>query len=119
MTIHVLSIKTVSEMNARCHWRVRDRRREEQRQAVAAHMRTIRRRPIPPLVVTLTRFVYRKKVLDDDNLRSALKYVRDAVAEELGIDDGNCEKIQWRYDQRENGNEHGVEIAITPSGAME
>lgn len=38
-------------------------------------------------------------MLDDDNLRSALKAVRDGIAEKLGIDDRDP-RVEWRYGQR-------------------
>src|SRR5689334_7850545 len=38
--------------------------------------------------------------LDDDNLRGALKHVRDAVARWLGLDDADA-RIAFQYEQRE------------------
>lgn len=46
--------------------------------------------------ITLTRVAPRK--LDDDNLASGFKAVRDGVADWLGIDDGSP-RIRWEYDQ--------------------
>jgi hypothetical protein len=39
-------------------------------------------------------------VLDDDNLRGALKAVRDEVAAWLGIDDGDVPRLRFEYDQQ-------------------
>jgi hypothetical protein len=50
-----------------------------------------------PVVVKLTRIG--QKRLDDDNLRPALKAVRDCVAAWLGVDDANP-LIRWEYGQR-------------------
>ena len=50
-----------------------------------------------PVVVRLTRIG--QKQLDDDNLRPALKAVRDCVAAWLGVDDANP-LIRWEYGQR-------------------
>lgn len=50
-----------------------------------------------PVTVTLTRLAAKK--LDDDNLRRAMKPVRDEVAAWLGMDDADP-RITWRYDQR-------------------
>lgn len=88
----ILPIKTVSEMNQRCHWAERAKRMKSHRTAarlmVPAH-------PLP-CVVTLTRLS--AGTLDDDNLRSALKGVRDGVADRLGVDDG-VDSVEWRYEQ--------------------
>lgn len=56
------------------------------------------RPPKPPLVVKLSRIIQRGQPLDDDNLRSALKAIRDAVAAYLGVDDGSPE-VRYEYSQ--------------------
>ena len=48
------------------------------------------------LAVTLIR--YAKRPLDDDNLRAALKHVRDEVAARLDVDDADS-RVDWRYGQ--------------------
>ena len=50
-----------------------------------------------PLLVTLTR--ESAGILDDDNLRGALKAVRDGVADWLGVPD-NDPRVTWLYEQR-------------------
>lgn len=52
-------------------------------------------RPLGPLVVHLTRIS--PGALDDDNIRTALKNIRDQVARELGIDDRDP-LVKWDYD---------------------
>jgi hypothetical protein len=47
--------------------------------------------------------------LDDDNLASALKAVRDEVAKWLGVDDRDRLKVRYRYAQR-RGPVWGVEV---------
>jgi hypothetical protein len=93
---------TPSITNRREHWAVRAKRAKAQRTAAfllwrshsswsaAAHHRQV------GCVVTLTRFGGRK--LDDDNLRSALKSIRDGIADAIGLDDGDG-RIEWRYAQ--------------------
>ena len=49
-----------------------------------------------PAVVTLTR--YSAGTLDDDNLRGALKAVRDGIADALGVPD-NDPRIYFAYGQ--------------------
>lgn len=49
-----------------------------------------------PCVVRLTRLS--PGTLDDDNLRGALKAVRDGVADRLGVDDRDP-RVTWEYAQ--------------------
>lgn len=91
----VLPLRTVSEPNVRGHWAVKSQRARNQRW-VARHLVSGAELPRPPLVVTLCRVSPRR--LDDDNLRGALKHVRDGVADALGIDDGS-DLVEWRYAQ--------------------
>lgn len=50
------------------------------------------------LEVRLTRHAP-SKGLDDDNLRSAFKAIRDGIADALRIDDGD-RRIRFEYDQK-------------------
>ncbi len=93
------ALHTVSEANARDHHHVKARRVQVQRQTTWAQLAASERNPDcyqRPRVV-LTRVAAR--LLDDDNLRSALKAVRDAVAGWLGLDDGPRSPITWSYRQ--------------------
>jgi hypothetical protein len=97
----VLHIRTVSESNARGHWSKRAKRARDQRSVaklvVAATLRgSDVASALPCVSVTLTRIAPRS--LDDDNLRGALKAVRDGVADALGVDDGHA-SITWQYAQ--------------------
>lgn len=103
MIVH-LPIATVSEANRRDHWQVKRKRAKSQRQIAAA---LVPRFGLP-CVVTLTRISPR--LLDDDNLRGALKHVRDGVADRLGIDDRDP-RVEWRYAQRK-GAQKGVEVEM-------
>jgi len=116
ITINV-PIQTVSELNARDHWAVRNKRRQAQKKAVYyAWKETMfgHRTPQPPLVVRFTRFGPR--LLDDDNLRGALKYARDTVADLLGIDDGDS-RIRFEYAQRID-SDYSVTIEVEGSKKM-
>lgn len=68
-------------------------------------------------VVTLCRTATSRsgQLLDDDNLRGALKGVRDAVAKRLGVDDGDVERVTFKYEQPK-GSEHGVRILVEVQG---
>jgi hypothetical protein len=65
-----------------------------------------------PVEVRLTRVAPRK--LDDDNLASACKGVRDEVAAMLGVDDGDERLVRFSYGQ-ERG-EWGARIAVYEAG---
>lgn len=106
-----LPIKTVSEANVREHWAQRARRAKWQRRD--AYMATPRH--TLPCTVTLTRIAPR--TLDDDNLRAALKAVRDGVADRLGVGDRDP-RVVWEYGQEkaDRPRHYAVHIAMT-SGA--
>lgn len=67
---------------------------------------------IPPLPLTITIIRIGPRKLDDDNLASACKYVRDQIAESVGLDDGSP-MYTWRYEQRAEGsNRYGVDVEV-------
>ena len=97
-----LSLQTVSEANRREHWASRARRVKMQRAATTMALRQYGHllpelRDAATIYVLLVRVSPRR--LDDDNLRGALKAVRDAVAAWVGIDDGSP-RWKWEYAQR-------------------
>jgi hypothetical protein len=62
------------------------------------------------VAITLTRIA--PGVLDTDNLASALKAVRDGVADALRVDDGSS-RVAWRYAQeRGKPRQYAVRVAI-------
>jgi hypothetical protein len=96
--------RLVSETNEREHWGSRARRAKRQREAallLTANEIHRRGRPRLPLTVTITRFG--KGWLDDDNLATSAKHVRDGVAKALGVDDGD-QRITWTYRQETVGS---------------
>lgn len=104
-----LPLRTVSEMNARGHWRRRHGRSKTQNQLCFIAVKlALPRAHKAPYRVLLTRQGPRR--LDDDNLRSALKSCRDGIAQALGIDDGSDAAL-WEYSQ-EPGKSYGVKIQI-------
>jgi len=113
-------IRTVSESNSREHWAKRAKRAKAQRGAVVLTLRSVtlgevRNRWIYEacmlrgLVVTLTRIAPR--ALDDDNLRGALKAVRDGVADWLGLASDRDPRITWQYSQ-ERGVPHEYAVRV-------
>jgi hypothetical protein len=109
--IFVVRIRVVSLTNRREHWTNRHKRNAEHRFIVGA---TVGNRilGLVPCIVTLTRLGQRR--LDGDNLQGALKSVRDAVSDALGVDDGDA-RIEWRYAQQPGATrEYAVRIEVRP-----
>lgn len=61
------------------------------------------------VVVTLIATIGRE--LDSDNLQGACKPLRDAIAESLGLDDGDG-RIRWEYGQCETRGQQGVIVKV-------
>lgn len=105
-----IPIKTVSGMNVREHWAVRAKRVKTER---SVSFLCTKRTPIGvplPVIVTLCRVS--PGVLDDDNLRSALKGVRDGIADAYEVAD-NDPRIRWCYKQEKCKRGHyEVSVAI-------
>lgn len=98
--IHIKVVMPLpSAANLRESWRVRARRVKAQREGVLLLLRA-KRQPVPArearLRIVLTRCG--TNPLDDDNLASAFKAVRDGVADWLGRDDGE-QALRWDYAQ--------------------
>jgi hypothetical protein len=110
-------IRTRSEANLREHWATKARRVKAQRHATRLCLvaDSVEHGGVPPrgrLVIQITRIAPR--VLDDDNLRPALKAVRDEVAAWLGLPDDRDQRVSWEYDQRRGKpGQYAVEIQIT------
>lgn len=110
-----LPIPTISEGNVSEHWSVRRKRHIAQEMLIKCRWNKEKPGTIDlPCIVKLTRIG--KRDLDDDNLRFALKHVRDVVADLIrpgyppGQADG-CGLIKWEYDQ-ERGKLRAVRIEI-------
>lgn len=108
MSVYLLPIKLVSVANLREHWTAKASRTKRHRNLARFVMHA--HAPKFPVVVTLTRIAPR--ALDDDNLASAAKAIRDGVADALGVKDNNP-AVRWQYVQRKGKpREYGVEIRI-------
>lgn len=86
-----------SRANARGHWRRRHQLSKQQRATTTLALLKFEHRPQLPATVRLVRVAPR--VLDDDNLRGALKSVRDAVADWLGLPNDRDPRVLWLYGQ--------------------
>lgn len=99
----VIPLRTRSTLNQREHWATRARRNKRERNVVAMVLdSTLGPSPFVFLASYERQRVLLKRIaprrLDDDNLRGALKAVRDEVAAFLGVDDGDA-RVEWLYDQ--------------------
>ena len=102
----IIQCKTPSEANLSEHRRTRYKRHKKQKKATWLAW-IIQGGPdiYPPCQVTLTRCSPRK--LDDDNLRGALKAIRDSIADLIrpGLAPGRADEtdqIQWSYAQEKS-----------------
>jgi hypothetical protein len=77
----------------------RHRRTSTQREVIHAFWPAKGRSWVFPVSVHLVRVSKTGRMLDDDNLRSAFKAIRDQVAAELGIDDGDKARVRFTYDE--------------------
>jgi hypothetical protein len=106
-----LPLALVSEANARGSWHSSSARAAKQRALVGVVLRQ-RIAPALPCTVRLVRVAPR--AFDGDNLQRAMKAVRDAVADWLGVDDGDP-RVSWHYAQATGKpREHRVDITAEP-----
>jgi len=107
-------IRIVSEANDRSHWAVKYKRKTAQQGEMIIILRNVLRKNPKvafPCVVSLTRIGPRR--IDDDNLANGFKGVRDSIAHELDVDDGD-HRIRFEYDQEVIGKrEYGVRVKIS------
>jgi len=68
-----------------------------------------RRKDRVACVITLV--ALRHRLLDDDNNVGSFKPLRDAIAEELKIDDGD-KRLRWEYGQEYTTGNEGVIVRI-------
>ncbi len=54
---------------------------------------------------------FRSRPCDDDNLQFGCKWLRDAIAASLGIDDGD-KRFRWQYGQLQTNGPEGVAVTI-------
>ena len=105
------NFRTNSVLNARWHWRERDRYIRESRQFIAAYWKISLGdwRPTLPCRVTLTRIAH--KAMDGDNLQGAFKGCRDQLAAIMGVDDADP-RVDWCYDQK-SGKPRAYAVRVT------
>lgn len=120
LAVAMVPVRTVSEANSHTHWRLRQKRAQEQRYLgrLAGPIRLGLRYGATylPCHVHLVRLASRK--LDSDNLQGALKHVRDGIADWLGVDDGNEEAVTWTYAQETGHRVQAVRVEFYRMGGV-
>jgi hypothetical protein len=109
MTSVEFALRTWNESNQRGHWAAQRKRRGPQRLVTRTFAHANLTRPELPCVVLLIRIAPRE--LDCDGVVSALKQVRDGVADWLEIDDRD-KRVTWRYAQQKRSS-YGVRIEVS------
>lgn len=102
-----LGVQTVSEMNMRDDHYSRHSRKKLQQGSFYIAVLAIPR-PTEPIRVRMIRLGPRR--MDDDNLASSFKHLRDAVAKWVGVDDGEA-FYEWVCEQEKHPF-YGVRIVI-------
>ncbi len=116
LRVEIPGLRVQSEMNLREHWATVNKRKKRQSQAVMFVLRSLFSalafKAPQPLRVALTRLIGpRGQQMDTDNLSSAFKFIRDAVADWLGRSDAPGSGVEWVTAQ-ERANDWGVRIEI-------
>lgn len=107
-------VRIESEMNRREHHMARYRRFAQQRMATHYAFAAVTNGKRPKigdgLRITLTRIAPRR--MDGDNLQGGFKAVRDMIAVDLWVDDGDA-RLTWLYEQRKGApREYAISVRI-------
>lgn len=114
-----LPIRVRSEANISEPWIDRwSRKKAQQREVCMLWKHEVGRKHIPiPCLLTFTR--YGAKALDPDAVSGSFKFVQDEVCRLIGVDDGNTEKISFRYNQVAlRKREYYITIEVEAIGAI-
>ena len=107
-----MQIKTVSEMNVRCHWSVRYRRLRDHRRAAKIHFLNSVDLALLKFPVQINLVRIGRRSLDTDNLAGSFKGIRDGLADAMRMDDAD-QRVSWKYSQ-EKGTPQSVRVEVTP-----
>jgi hypothetical protein len=101
-------VMLVNTSNGREHWRATAKRAK----AVRALARNLIKRHVVPLPCSVRLVYVGPRQLDDDGVASAVKSLRDGVADALGVDDRDP-RVVWVPDQERGGvREYGARVEI-------
>jgi hypothetical protein len=110
----ILPIKTISEANSSEHWTKKKKRHDIQKVHIRLWWLNEKPEIQLPCKIKLTRLSSR--LLDDDNLVMAFKWIRDTIAGEIfpskapGHADNDA-RLTWEYGQQK-GKEKAIKIEI-------
>ena len=108
-----IPIHTVSEANRRGHWAKHAKRTHLQRYLACGCFDEMLQ-PFVSLPCTVRLIRIAPRLLDDDNLRGALKAVRDGIADSLEVND-NDPRVRWEYAQQKGAPKtYGVRVEVLP-----
>ena len=111
-----IPLRLHSESRFADHWTKRNKRKKAHYNIVRLYYKLNVKAPVfPPVQITLTRIAPRS--LDYDNLVSAFKFIRDAVADLVmpGLKMGRAdEKMEFIYKQEKKSKVYSVKIEISP-----
>lgn len=100
-----LPLRIESVANKREHWGKRAARAKAHRNAAVVV-------PVVPLPCTVWLMRVAPRKLDDDNLQSGFKALRDGISDRLGVKD-NDPRVTWRYAQvRGEPKQYAVQITL-------
>lgn len=117
--LHIPNLRIRSELNLREHWTSVAKRKRTQRELVA--WGCLQKKAVYSLKdykvklrVTLTRLAPRYITDEHENLRAGFKAVVDELSKQLGFDDGDTNKVEWKYAQEKSTKpkEYGIIINI-------
>ena len=97
MTVTIPGMRILSSANRREHHMALYRRMKRLKRETHMMLLTQQKPEHDAYVVTMTRIAPRMH--DSDNLANAMKGPRDSVAAYLGIDDGNTDRLLFKYQQ--------------------
>lgn len=105
-----LQVRTVSEANSR-GWHGKMKRAAEQRWLTWLHLSRLELPRLPAAVRLVRLRPPRGRPLDSDNLASALKAIRDGVADAYGVDDASP-LYRWSVEQQPVPPGRGLYYAV-------
>lgn len=111
--IVTIPIRLVNPLNgSHLHWRTTAKRGKREKAATTLMLARYRGKfPPAPWVVTITRISAGE--MDSDGNTASMKYVRDAVAKCLGVDDKDSPMLEWRTRQRKGPIKYyAVEVKV-------
>ena len=110
LAVFHLPLKIESNANLREHWHARAKRTKMQRWTAGCAVAVSKDWKLPAGRFTVRLVRIGRRLLDDDNLCSGFKAIRDGVADGLGVKDNNP-RIKWMYAQ-EKGKEYSCRIEL-------